>query len=204
VQPFVTPPPVTGLNWFDAFVVAVLLLFGWRGFRRGALSWLAGLGASLLALAAAFALAPVVTPLLVSHSSFVGVIAERLTFVALLFAFRFLLGWAVRELVASIRPVLRLMRPLDLMDRLLGILPSLALGCVLVLAVLAVALLVPVDRRLHETASRSYVGRLATLETVHAAEALTHGDLYSAPAQILDLQRGVGALQALNSKGIVP
>ncbi len=187
MQIFVPPPPPSALNWFDAAAVGVLLLFGWRGYRRGLVAWLAGIGASVLALAAAYALTPALSPIVAGHSALGGAIVERLTFVALLFLLRFLLGWALREFVASLRPVLRALPPLNLLDHVLGVLPSLTLGLVLILAVLAVALLLPVDGRLHAAAAQSYAGRVTDLEAGHALAWLTSGIHLSAPPQILRL-----------------
>jgi uncharacterized membrane protein required for colicin V production len=204
VQVFVAPPPPSSLNWFDAAVLALLILFGWRGYRRGLIGWVAGMGASLLALVTAIALAPVVAPLVAGHSSLANLVVERLTFVGLLFLLRFLLGWALHELVAAIRPVLRSLQPLDLVDHLLGVIPSIALGAVLVLAVLAVTLLLPVDRRLHDAASRSYVGRVAGLEAGHVVASLTTGSRLPEPARILDLPQALTALHTLSPNGFIP
>ncbi len=199
----VAPPPPSSLNWFDAAAAGLLILFGWRGYRRGLIRWLAGMGASLLALVTAIALAPVVAPLVARHSSLIGIVAERLTFVALLFLLRFLLGWAVHELVAALRPVMRALQPLDLLDHLLGVIPSLALGAVLVLALLAVALLLPVNQRLHDAASRSYVGRVAGLEGSHVLASLSTAGRLPDPAQILGLPQGLSAPHSWKPNGII-
>jgi hypothetical protein len=72
--------------------------------------------------------------------------------VSLTLALRFLLGFAVRELVSVISLLIRGVPPLALADRLLGILPAVALGAVLAVALVAVARALPlgagVDRQI--------------------------------------------------------
>lgn len=201
---FVDPPPLRSLTWFDAAALAVLLLLGWSGYRRGALGWVASLGASLLALLAAFALAPAVTPLILPRIGITGVIAERIAFLVVLVVLRFLLGLAMHELVAAIRPVLRALPPLDLLDHLLGVIPSLILGMVLVAVLLVVALVLPVNRRLHDAAAQSYVGRLTLAEVAHATRQIPPGGLLALPAKSLDAQRALAAIESQLSSGKVP
>jgi membrane protein required for colicin V production len=204
VAPLASPLPISGLNWVDFTAVALLLLFAWRGFRRGALGWIASLGAWLLALVGAFALAPVAAPLVAGQTGVGRIVGERLAFLVLLVVLRFVLGWAMRELVASVRPLLRALPPLDLLDHLLGVIPSLVIGALLVVIVVLVALLLPIDGRVRRATAESYIGRLTVAEGASAVQSLPEGGLLSAPDRILDIQRGLGAIQAIRGVGKVP
>jgi uncharacterized membrane protein required for colicin V production len=172
------------MNWFDAAALVLLLLFAWRGYRRGLLSWLAGVGGSLLALALAVVLAPVIAPLLAPQFGWGRTLSERVVFVGLLFGLRLITSWALRELVASLRPLFKAMPPLALADHLLGTLPSLIAGAVVVGLVLLAAFFLPVDRRLHDAATQSFVGRTAAAETRQLVQRLPQSGLLSAPAQL--------------------
>ena len=194
-------PPIREFNWFDAVALGLMLLLAWRGYRRGALGWIAGLGSSLLALALALALAPAVGQLVAGHSGVGSLIGQRAAFVVLLIVLRVLLGWALHELVAAIRPLLRALPPLSLLEHLLGVIPSLALGALLLLVLLGAALLLPIDRRLHDAAAGSFVGRLTIAEADRAVELLSRGGLPAVPALLRDLERELPLTNSLASPG---
>ena len=182
--------PAYSLNWFDAAMGALLLLFAWRGYRRGLLSWLAGLGASLLAFALAFALAPTVTAAFAPHAGLAKGLSERFAFIALLLGLRLVMGWAAHELVASLRPLLRALPPLALVDHLLGVVPSLLMGLLVVALLLIAALVLPVDRRLHQGAADSLIGHTLELQVERAAQRLPELGLPVDPAQLTAALRG--------------
>jgi len=177
------------VNWFDAVALALLALFAWRGYRRGILGWVAGIGASLLALALAVALAPKVAPLIVADAGWSRTLSERVAFVALLAVLRLAAGLAARELVTSLRPFLRAIPLLGLVDHLLGVVPSVAIGAVLVALLLLAALALPLDRRLHDGAAASYVGRTAIAEAGRLTQQLPRGGLVSTPARLASAAR---------------
>jgi len=180
-------------TWFDAAALVLLLLFAWRGFRRGLLSWLAGIGATFLSFALSFVLAPTVGLLMPRHAGWDTILGERLTFVVLLVALRLVLGYALRELVAVLRPVLRALPPLYFADRLLGILPSLALGTAFVLLLLVCALFLPVDRRVHDAAAHSYLDRVVAGEGPALLRLLPRGDLLAETGRMLAAGRHIPA-----------
>ena len=120
--------------------IALLLLFAWQGYRRGALGWIAAIGSSLLALAAAFLFALALAQAVAGHSAWEQIIGERIAFFVLLIVFRFVFGWVMHELVGSLRSILWALPPLGLIDRLLGVIPSVALGLILLIVVLFAAI----------------------------------------------------------------
>jgi uncharacterized membrane protein required for colicin V production len=198
---FVSNLPPPNLNGFDVAAIAVLLLFALQGYRRGALGWIGAIGASVLALAGAFVLAPAVGQAIAGRSQLGVLLTERVAFIVLLILLRLVLGLATRELVGAVRTVLWALPPLGFIDRLLGVVPSLLLGSLLVAVVLLVSIALPVDRRLHDAASRSYLGKVAVTETNHLALRMPRGGLMASPERILDLERLLATLQTFQNLG---
>lgn len=193
------PPP--RLNWLDATAIALLLLFAWQGYRRGALGWIAAIGSSLLALVGAFLFAPAVAQAVAGRSEIGRLVTERIAFLVLLVALRFVLGWVMHELVASLRSVLWTLPPLGLIDRLLGVIPSVALGALLIAIILFAAILLPIDQRLHNAATQSYLGHVAVVETARVGQSLPRGGLLASPERILDMERALAAIQSMRDLG---
>jgi len=198
---FVSTLPQAHLNWFDASAFVILALFAWQGYRRGALGWIAAIGSSLLALAGAFVLAPVIGQAVAGRSELGRLVAERIAFLVLLVALRMVLGWVMHELVASLRSILWALPPLGLIDRLLGVVPSLAFGGLLIIIVLFAAIMLPINRRLHNAAVQSYLGHVAAVEIARAGQTIPRGGLLSSPERILDVERALAAIQSVRDLG---
>jgi membrane protein required for colicin V production len=198
---FISTLPPPRLTWFDLAALAILLLFALQGYRRGALGWIGTIGASILALVGAFVLAPAVAQLLAGRSQLGVLVTERIAFIVLLIALRFLLGLAMRELMGSVRTVLWALPPLGFIDRMLGVVPSLLLGTLLVVLVLVISMALPVNQRLHDAARDSYLGQVAVTETNRVTLYLPSGGLMAAPDRILDLERLLAALQSFQNFG---
>jgi uncharacterized membrane protein required for colicin V production len=135
------------VNQVDLAALVLVALFAYKGYRTGLVSVVLGLTGGLLAFGLAAVLAPVLAP---SVSPFVtdrlGVpefLVRPALLIALTFGLRFLLGFAVRELASVVGLFIRTVPPLALADRLLGILPSAALGAILAVLLVTVALKVP-------------------------------------------------------------
>jgi uncharacterized membrane protein required for colicin V production len=174
-----------GLTWFDAAAFVLLLLFAWHGFQRGLLSWIVGVGAAILSFVLSLILSPVVAGLFVNQSPWSRIAGERIAFFGLLIGLRIVLGLALRELVGALRPVLNAIPTFGFLDHVLGVVPSLALGIVVVVLALLAALFLPIDRRLHDMAAKSYVERLALAETNKVIDQLPRSGLLANPQRIL-------------------
>jgi uncharacterized membrane protein required for colicin V production len=137
------------VNQIDLAVLTLVLLFGYKGYRTGFIGFLLGLTGGLLAFALAAALAPllapVVTPLVSERLGVPSALVRPALVVVLTMGLRLVLGRAVRELAAVLGLVIRGVPPLALLDRLLGVVPSAALGGLLALALVLVALQLPTD-----------------------------------------------------------
>lgn len=147
------------MNSVDLAALLLVLAFAYRGYRTGLVRVVLGLTGGLLAFGLAAALAPVaasaVSPLVSERLGVPAWLLRPALLVALTLALRFLIGFAVRELVAVISLLIRGVPPLALADRLLGIMPAALLGAALALAVVAVAQTLPlgadVDRQIDDS-----------------------------------------------------
>jgi len=174
----------TSFTWFDGLAAVLLILFAWHGYRRGLLYFLAGLGATLLSLTFSFLLAPFVPALLPPTHSWDAVIEERVAFAVLLIASRMILGLVFRELILALRPVLHVLPPLRFADHLLGMVPSLAMGMLLILVLLLLGIVLPLGARIHDAAARSYVDRAVTAEVSVALRLLPKNGLLGDPDRL--------------------
>jgi len=151
------------VNQIDVAALTLVLLFAYKGWRSGFVGVALGLTGGLLAFGLAAVLAPVLAPMVTPS------VAERLgvphalvrpaLVVGLTVALRFLLGLAVRELAAVLGLLIRGVPPLAVADRLLGVLPSAALGAALALALMLVALQLPEDVAVHRPIEDSWTVR---------------------------------------------
>jgi uncharacterized membrane protein required for colicin V production len=135
------------VNGIDLAVLALVLLFAWKGYRTGLVGVALGLTGGLLAFALAAVLAPVLAPslapLVSERLGVPSVLVRPALLIALTAALRLVLGLAVRELAGVLGLAIRSVPPLALLDRLLGVLPWAALGGALALALVVVALRLP-------------------------------------------------------------
>jgi len=192
----VLPQATAGsFTWFDGLAVVLLVLFAWHGYRRGLLYFVAGLGATLLSLTLSFLLAPFVPALLPPTHSLDAVIEQRIAFAVLLIASRLILGLVFRELILALRPVLHVLPPLRFADHLLGVVPSLAMGSLLILALLLLGIVLPLGRGIHDAAAGSYVHRAVVGEISAAMRLLPKSGLLGDPGRL------VAAVRQLPSSG---
>jgi hypothetical protein len=99
-------------------------------------------------------------------------------------ASRLILGLIFRELLLALRPVLHLLPPLRLADHLLGTLPGIAMGGLLVLVLLLLGLALPLDHRVRDTTARSYVARAVASELSAAIGLLPRSGLVGDPGRL--------------------
>lgn len=154
---------ITTVNPFDATVVALVVAFGYRGYRSGAIGLVLGLTGGLLAFGLAAAMAPLIAPqiepLLSDRLGVPSLVVRPTLVVVVSFGLRWLLGYAVRELTAALRLVVRSVPPLAWADRLLGIVPAAALGGLLGVAVVVAAGALPASLGARDAAADSWVAR---------------------------------------------
>jgi hypothetical protein len=152
-----------GVNQVDVAAAALVLAFAYKGYRTGLIGVVLGLTGSLIAFALAAVLAPLLAPALmpVAHdlARVPAYLVQSALMVALTVALRLALGLAVRELVGVLRMLVRGVPPLVLIDRLLGIVPMAALGALLALALVLVAMNLPADLGTREAAADSWLAR---------------------------------------------
>jgi uncharacterized membrane protein required for colicin V production len=151
------------VNPIDIAALFLVCAFGYKGYRTGLVSVVLGLTGGLLAfgMAAVLAplLAPTVTPLVSDRLGVPSVFVRAVLVVGLTIGLRFLLGFAVRELTSVIRLLIHAVPPLALADRLLGIIPSALVGVLVVVALVFVAVKLPVAVPGRAQVEESWVAR---------------------------------------------
>jgi uncharacterized membrane protein required for colicin V production len=164
------------VNQVDIAALALVLAFGYKGYRTGFIAVLLGLTGGLLAFGLAAVLAPVLAPLAAPVAAgrlrVPAYLIHPALVVALTLALRFMLGYAVRELTGVLRLLVRGVPPLALADRLLGILPAAALGGLLAMALLLVAMALPSSLGLRRYVQDSWVARTLVNHPEHTLHRL--------------------------------
>jgi uncharacterized membrane protein required for colicin V production len=186
------------MNQVDLAALALVLAFAYRGYRSGVIGLLLGLTGGLVAFLLAALLAPLLAPYLAPFVTDTVRLPEFLLrpvlIVGLTLALRFVLGFAVRELSHVIRMAIQAVPPLALLDRLLGIVPGAALGAMLVLALLLVALALPTEWGVRDAAAESWTVRTVVSqpeETLRRLWSLAE-TLLTNPPRLDGLVLGVG------------
>jgi uncharacterized membrane protein required for colicin V production len=183
---------------FDLMAVALVLVFAYSGYRRGLIAFALQLAGGVLAFALAAALAPYLAPRLATLTDLPGALFRPALVVALTGLLRFVFGFALREVGYTLRTLLRLVPPLALLDRVLGIVPGTALGVVVVLALTLAALTLPVHPGLRDAAAASWLARHVIArpeQTLRALRQLWEGWVVTPPRiSLLPLAAGTGGL----------
>ncbi len=178
--------------------VALVLVFAYGGYRRGLIAFALQLVGGVLAFALAAALAPHLAPRVATLTGLPGALARPALVVALTGLLRFIFGFALREVGYTLRTLLRLVPPLALLDRVLGIVPGAALGGVVVLALTLAALMLPLHQGLRDAAAASWLARHVVAhpqETVRTLRQLWEEWVVTPPRiSLLPLAAGTGGL----------
>lgn len=147
------------MTQFDVAALALLAAFGYSGYRRGLLVFVLHLTGGVLAFALAAVLAPLLAPQIARMAHLPLLVAQPAAVIGLTAALRVVFGFAVRELATALRTLIGAIPPLAFLDRLLGIVPGLAIGALFVVAVTVAAVSLPVGRGVHDAAESSWVAR---------------------------------------------
>jgi uncharacterized membrane protein required for colicin V production len=147
------------MTHFDLAALALLLVFGYSGYRRGLVVFVLQLAGGVLAFALAAFMAPALVPYLAQHLRVPDALLRPVAIAGLTLVLRAIFEFAVRELALALRGVLDAVPPLTLIDRTLGIVPGLALGGLVVLAITLALLSLPKENGLHGAAAESWLAR---------------------------------------------
>lgn len=186
------------MTQYDLAAVAALLAFGYSGYRRGLIVFVLQAAGSVLAFALAAVLAPALVPSLASAIDLPEMALRPLAVAALTLALRVLFGFALRELAAVVRALLDAVPPVAAIDRMLGIVPGLALGALVVLAVSLALLTLHAAGPLHTAVTESWLARhvLTQPEAVLATVRRLWDELVAVPphSATAPVVAGVGGL----------
>jgi uncharacterized protein YkwD/uncharacterized membrane protein required for colicin V production len=136
---------VERLNWLDVVVLVGLAISAIGGVRRGFLFGVVDLAGAALALVGAFlGYEPVSAWLTTTFPNLPPMVAGLIALLGLVLVIQFAFGFVAGLLVRAIYPLLLAVRPLLALDRLLGLLPGLARGVILVTLLLLPFAVLPV------------------------------------------------------------
>jgi uncharacterized membrane protein required for colicin V production len=186
------------MSQFDFAMAALVVVFAYAGYRRGLLAFVLLMAGGMLAFALAAVLAPPLAAYVAPALRLPEVVARPVAVVVMTGGLRFVFGFAVRELASVVRSLVHAIRPLAMVDHVLGVAPGIALGALVVLAVTLGALTLPAGNRVHNAAAESWLARNVVErpeETVSNLRRLWH-DLIVTPPEIavLPLAAGIGGL----------
>ena len=167
-----SPNGVSSMTGYDVSCLAVLLLFGYAGFRRGLIGFVMQLAGSVVAFALAATLAPLFAPQAAAYLHLPPLVARPAAVVLLTTLFRFVFSFAIRELTAAVRAVAHSVGPLRVLDHVLGIAPGLALGALALIVVTLGLLAAPEGTPLHQRAEGSWLARSVLSQPTEALAAL--------------------------------
>lgn len=151
------------INGVDLALAALMVAFGYRGYRLGLIRILLNITGTLIAFGLAAALVSLLLPLLSAALGSVVDLPVALVRAALVLplslVLRRLIGLALREVQAVVVLLVRGVPPLALLDRALGVLPLAVLGAAIGMLALAGVLLLPDQAPLRDDAARSWTAR---------------------------------------------
>lgn len=186
------------MSQFDFAMAALVLVFAYAGYRRGLLAFVLLVAGGMLAFALAAVLAPPLAAYVAPALRLPEVVARPVAVVMLTGGLRFVFGFAVRELASVVRALAHAIRPLAMVDHVLGIAPGIGLGVLVILALTLAALTLPVGGRIHDAAARSWLARTVVEhpeETLATLRRLWDDLIVTPPAiAVLPLATGIGGL----------
>jgi uncharacterized membrane protein required for colicin V production len=147
------------MTQYDLAAVALVLVFGYGGYRRGLIAFVLQVAGTVLAFALAAVLAPALAPYISQYIEAPDALLRPLVVAGLTVVLRMLFGVAVRELAAALRGLLNAVPPLAFIDRVLGVVPGLALGGLIVLALTLALLTLRSAGPLYTAAAESWLAR---------------------------------------------
>ena len=196
--PWIARDILARVTQFDFAALALVVAFGYGGYRRGLLQFVLQLTGGLLAFGLAAVLAPFLAPSVTGLTRLPEALAGPAAVIALTAVLRFVFQFAVRELAVALRAIIHGIPPLALLDRVLGIVPGMALGSVFVLAVALTALRLPLGGGARQAVESSWLARTVITRPDEVARQVRRlwDELVLTPPRLgmLPLATGIGGL----------
>lgn len=146
-------------NFIDLVVIFFAIYFIWQGFHTGFIGGVLNIISTILSFAAAVILYPFLASFLQNTFKWGDNISLVISFFLILIFFEIILGFLMNRIFSLIAPIYKKIRNFILVDKILGILPSVLTGLFLVSLFLLLPLILPVKETIKDPISESWWGK---------------------------------------------
>src|SRR3990170_5101983 len=146
-------------NFIDLIIIFFLLYFIWQGYHTGFIGGLLNIVSTALSFVAAIIFYPQLGNFLAARFGWTENIAVVAAFFLILIFIEIILSLILHRLYLFIAPFYRTIKSLLIIDKFLGVIPSVLVGLFLVSLFLLLPLILPVKENIREIVADSWWGR---------------------------------------------
>lgn len=146
-------------NLIDLVILATLIYFIWSGYEQGLILGILNLFRTVIAFLLSLIYYPQFGDFLTTQFHVTKIIGQILGFVLILFVTQMILGFVIFKVHGFIVKFLAKVRPLYLIDKILGIIPSLIIGLILIAIFTLLPLILPIGEGFKNLIESSWWGK---------------------------------------------
>jgi len=146
-------------NFIDVIVLIFFLIFVWQGYQTGLIGGILNVISTILSFASAVLFYPQGGHFLISTFGWSENIALVVSFFFILIFVEIIVSFILHQIYTLLLPVYRAIKTFLLVDKILGVLPSVLVGMFLVSLFLLLPLILPVKENIREVVSDSWWGK---------------------------------------------
>jgi uncharacterized protein YkwD len=154
-------------NFIDLVVIFFAAYFIWQGFHTGFIGGVLNIISTILSFAAAIVLYPFLASFLQNTFKWGDNLSLVISFFLILIFFEVILGFLMNRIFSLIAPIYKRIRNFILVDKILGIFPSVLTGLFLVSLFLLLPLILPVKESIKDPISQSWWGKNVLTRFLH-------------------------------------
>lgn len=146
-------------NIVDLIILGILAYFIWSGYEQGFVLGVLNFARTVAAFLLSLVFYPQLGDFLSSRFHLTSVVGSVVAFALILIIVEILLGFIISLVHASLFKFLFKFRPLYFADRILGIIPSLAIGLILITTFTLLPLILPIGAQFKNPIEQSFWGK---------------------------------------------
>lgn len=171
-------------NLLDLIILVILGYFVWSGYQQGLLLGILNLVRTAAALFLSLTLYPQWGDVLIGRFGLSKVVGQVVGFVIILILVEVILGFIISKFHKVIFNTLFKIKPLFVLDKVLGIVPSVIIGLILITTFTLLPLILPIGNGFKDPVQQSWWGRNVIPQAV-AYEPLLESFIYKLPTRNL-------------------